>query len=55
MSYPGEVAKIRGHLAIEDSANRITVKQLVLEGTAGGATARLEGDDLRDHRQQHHR
>ena len=47
MSYPGEVAKIRGHLAIEDSANRITVKQLVLEGTAGGATARLDGDDLR--------
>ena len=46
MSYPGEVAKIRGRVAIEDSANRITVKQLVLEGTAGGATARLEGDDL---------
>lgn len=46
MSYPGEVAKIRGHVAIEDSANRITVKQLVLEGTPGAATARLEGDDL---------
>ena len=47
MSYPGEVAKIRGHVAIEDSANRITVKQLALEGTAAGATVRMEGDDIR--------
>jgi arylsulfatase A-like enzyme len=44
--YPGEVAKLRGHLTIEDTANRISLKQLVLEGTPGGAAVRLDGDDV---------
>lgn len=46
MSYPGEVAKIRGNLSVEDTANLITLRQLVLEGTSGGAAARIDGDDV---------
>lgn len=43
-SFPGEVAKLRGHVAIEDSANYVSLEQLVLDGTSGAAAVRIEGD-----------
>jgi arylsulfatase A-like enzyme len=46
MSHPGEVAKLRGRIEIEDSANRVTLTRLVLVGESGGAAARLDGNDL---------
>jgi arylsulfatase A-like enzyme len=45
-SYPGEVAKLVGRIAIDDTANRIAIRDLVLVGTTGASTVRLDGDDL---------
>jgi arylsulfatase A-like enzyme len=47
MSYPGEVAKLKGAVTIAESANFITVSKLVLETRAAtGMSPKIDGDEI---------
>jgi hypothetical protein len=47
MSYPGEIAKLKGSLTVAESANFVTVSKLVLETrTATGPSPKIDGDEV---------